>query len=105
MSTRPFHFLVLGLAIAVLLWVTLVHSQSGQTVSNSDTGRFQLFESRYEAIVATKPGETGSVDTVGLFKIDTRTGETWRFKVLVTEGAWEFWAPISTEDPRKNEGE
>ncbi len=60
MSARPFHFLVLGFVIAVLLWVTLVYSQPGQGVSNSDTGRFQLFEGRYETPVfgKTGPGKT-----------------------------------------------
>lgn len=106
MSVRPFHFLVLGFAIAVLLWVTVVYSQSGQAVSNSDTGRFQLFEGRYETPVAVKSGQAGGIEEVGVFKIDTRTGETWNYITLSMDGVYvEYWTPIPTNDPKKNEGE
>ena len=106
MSARPFHFLVLGFAIAVLLWGTMVYSQPGQGVSNSETGRFQLFEGRYETPVSGKTAPGKTLEGVGVFKIDTRTGETWGYGTLVTDGVYaEFWAPIRTMGPKKNDGE
>lgn len=43
-----------------------------------ETGRFQLFQAKYEVVATDKAGTRG-FDETALFRIDTATGITWTY--------------------------
>lgn len=68
------------------------------TALADDVGRFQLVPAK--VLLVTDAGVHSSIDT--LIKIDTQTGDTWRYSlVITTNGMQEHWVPVPTDAPAK----
>ena len=65
--------------------------------NNTDKNRFQLFNAEYKSTFVQKSKTTG-FDEKKLFKIDTKTGETWMLiDVMVEERDRKYWKKIEVE--------
>lgn len=63
----------LNLWIFIVVVILLVAFGAPAQAPAPDTGRYQLLPATYEF------ESKGSIEYHGLFRIDTRTGKTWRF--------------------------
>ena len=61
-----------------------------------DTGRFQLFQGYFNTFGPAAGNQTIVTDEEGIFKIDTVTGEIWKYEHFFSDGAWNNrWDKIS----------
>jgi len=57
-----------------------------------DVGRFQIISAKIFVASDTPPNH-GTID--GIFKLDTQTGQTWRYTLAsTTNGINEAWVPV-----------
>lgn len=85
------------IALAVLLCSLVANNcyaaQSMTVPEKQDHYRYQLFQGKYETIIAK--GNSGGIKQESLFRIDTETGKTWVFlEVVQDEKLRRVWIPI-----------
>lgn|ERR1039458_1252682 len=87
---------VISLFAALILAVSVaLYAQAGHPPATGPVGSFQVLGARY-AVAGIGPAGA-DVDTNGVFRIDTRTGQTWQYMTGRDSGgkAYDGWAPIS----------
>jgi hypothetical protein len=90
---KKFLFLIFMMtALAVFSAGSLSAEEEG-----TDKNRFQLFNAEYKSTFVQKSKTTG-FDEKKLFKIDTKTGETWMLIDVMVEGRdRKYWKKIEAE--------
>lgn len=92
---KRIEFISLFATLLVLAATVALYAQAGRTLATGPVGSFQILAGRY-AIGGIAGAEGADLDTNGIFRIDTRTGQTWvymtgRNKVGKT---YDGWSPI-----------
>ena len=91
--------LLLGFVTLIIASCIALHSQNARpevrVPANGPVGSFQLVQGHYTAR-SGRP-KVGALDQVGLFRIDTRSGATWKYMTGTDESGrfYDGWAPIS----------
>jgi len=77
------NLMILFCVIAVLLFLFLgIKSQQ----ESNDVGRYQLIQVKYEVLILKEDEILGNSEKNTAFRIDTKTGKTWRY----SEGIFEY---------------
>ena len=78
---KKYVFVILGIAVMVMFWVHPLRAAEEENEKN----RYQLFNAEYNsALIQTS--QTTKFNEKKLFKIDTKTGETWMLIDVFKEG-------------------
>jgi hypothetical protein len=79
--------LAIGLTIFPLAVIAAFRLGAQQEVGSSSNGRYALVQGEYMFV----PSKGAIVSEHGLFRVDTTSGQTWRF---VFHDAETYWDPI-----------
>src|ERR1017187_10973761 len=82
-------------AILCIAAASAHHAQAGRNPAAGPVGSFQILAGRY-AIGGIAGAEGADLDTNGIFRIDTRTGQTWMYMTGRNKAGkgYDGWSPI-----------
>lgn len=82
--------LIAASAVSALATVLLLHAQNSSPAPSSlQLGRFQIFQFDYNAYAGSVVKDTA------VFRIDTQTGQTWKYHAALKDGQIQsFWTQI-----------
>lgn len=79
--------ILIVLVTALYFAVTFSWAQQTKSSSQEDTGRYQLFQGYYTVFVEAKGnGSHSTVEAKAVFKIDTKTGDVWKYNEAIIDG-------------------
>lgn len=87
----------IGFVLSIVIFFMLSAGSLFGGEQPDDKNRFQLFNAEYKSTFVQKSKTTG-FDEKKLFKIDTKTGETWMLIDVMLEGTdRKYWKKIKKE--------